>query len=241
MSCFRVLDDAQVSICIVGLCVVCVVCIVYCVVNEAKKDAYAVRRWNGGSPKKKRHLNLANGMKTAWFEISHGSQNTVCSETNVCRQEKQKKEEIEQQQRMAIMEIMMRETKGKKAEVGGSVNVGRLIVKKCGSTLKKSTRSKNIYQGGYARDLEKNSVALQALLIVEPKSSEYRREAAVRKGAEELTLRRGEAGGLRTFIDTTNVGDNRWRQLLLDEDWHAICQAIYKGTEGEEWGKLYFK
>ena len=42
-------------------------------------------------------------------------------------------------------------------------------------------------------------------------------EAAVRDGAEELTLRRGEDGGLRTFIDTTNG----WRPPLVDEDWHA--------------------
>ena len=27
---------------------------------------------------------------------------------------------------------------------------------------------------------------------------------------EELTLRRGEEGVLRTFVDTTTVGDNRW-------------------------------
>ena len=26
-----------------------------------------------------------------------------------------------------------------------------------------------------------------------------------------------------------------------DEDWHAVCQAIDKGTEGEEWERLHFK
>ena len=34
-------------------------------------------------------------------------------------------------------------------------------------------------------------------------------QAAVR-GAAELTLRRGEEGGLRSFIDTTDVEENRW-------------------------------
>ena len=81
-------------------------------------------------------------------------------------------------------------------------------------------------------DLQKNSVALP---VVEPKFGEDCTEAAVREAVEELTLRRGEEGGLRTFIDTTNVGDNRWRPPLVDADWHAACQAIYEGSEREEW------
>ena len=27
---------------------------------------------------------------------------------------------------------------------------------------------------------------------------------------------------MRTFIDTTNVGDSRWRPPLVAEDWHAV-------------------
>ena len=50
--------------------------------------------------------------------------------------------------------------------------------------------------------------------------------------ADELTLRRKEEGMLRTSIDTTNEGDNRWAPPLVDEDWYAICQAIFKGVEG---------
>ena len=34
-------------------------------------------------------------------------------------------------------------------------------------------------------------------------------------------------------------GDSR--PPLLDEDWHAIGQVIYKGAEGAEWKNLYFK
>ena len=34
----------------------------------------------------------------------------------------------------------------------------------------------------------------------------------------------------RTFIDTTNVGDTGWEPPLVDDDWHAICQAIYNGV-----------
>ena len=35
-------------------------------------------------------------------------------------------------------------------------------------------------------------------------------EGVVREGAEELTLQRGAEGTSRTFIDSTNVGGNRW-------------------------------
>ena len=35
---------------------------------------------------------------------------------------------------------------------------------------------------------------------------------------------------LRTFIDTTDAGDNRWGPPLVDEDWHAICQAIFQSV-----------
>ena len=66
-------------------------------------------------------------------------------------------------------------------------------------------------------------------------------EAAVGEGAEELTPPRGEEGGLRTFIDTTKVGDCRWGPSLVHEDWHAICQAIFKGIEGEEWERLFLE
>ena len=36
------------------------------------------------------------------------------------------------------------------------------------------------------------------------------------KGVEELTHRRGEEGTLRTFIDTTSVGDSGWGPLLVE-------------------------
>ena len=42
---------------------------------------------------------------------------------------------------------------------------------------------------------------------------------------------------LRTFIDTTDVGDSGWGPLVIDEDWHATCQAIFQGVEGSEWEK----
>ena len=60
-------------------------------------------------------------------------------------------------------------------------------------------------------DLEKCSVALR---VVEPKSRSCA-EAAVREGAEELTLRRGEEGGAAHLPSTTRTretrdGDHGW-------------------------------
>ena len=26
---------------------------------------------------------------------------------------------------------------------------------------------------------------------------------------------------------------------LVDADWYAFCQALYKGIEGEEWAEMY--
>ena len=76
--------------------------------------------------------------------------------------------------------------------------------------------------------------------MMKPKFTTYFPDAAVREGADELALRAAE-GVLRSFMDTTNVGDKRWEPALADGDWHAICLAIYKGVEGAEWETIYCK
>ena len=73
---------------------------------------------------------------------------------------------------------------------------------------------------------------LASLSVVEPKFFTADLLVAVlREGADELIMRREEEGMLRTFIDTSNVRDNRWGPPLVDEDWHALCQAIFNGVE----------
>ena len=83
-------------------------------------------------------------------------------------------------------------------------------------------------------DLEKNS---EAIKVVGPNFDKETFPDAVQEGVDELTLRRGEEGVLRSIINTTS-GD-REGPPLADEDWHASL-PIYKGVEGAAW-ELYCK
>ena len=69
--------------------------------------------------------------------------------------------------------------------------------------------------------------------------SEAFRGAVIREGADELAWRAEEVGMQRAFIDTKHVELERWGPPLVDADWHAFCQAIYKGTEEKSWEELY--
>ena len=53
----------------------------------------------------------------------------------------------------------------------------------------------------------------------------------IRGGADEVALRAQEEG---TFIDSSNVGDQRWVPPSVDAEWHAFCQAIFQGVESDE-------
>ena len=72
-----------------------------------------------------------------------------------------------------------------------------------------------------------------------PKGSEGCPEVTVRERKDELTLRAEEVErGRHTSMSTTQK--RRGAVLpLVDYDWYAFCQALYKGIEGEDWGELY--
>ena len=74
---------------------------------------------------------------------------------------------------------------------------------------------------------------------IKPQFRDASPEAAIREGADELTLRAEEVGSLRTFIDTTHI--ELERSPLVDADWHAFCRAIHKGIEGKEWEVLQYQ
>ena len=53
----------------------------------------------------------------------------------------------------------------------------------------------------------------------------------VRESPDELTLRAGEVGPL---INVDHIEQERWSPPLVDADWYAFCQALYKGKDWEE-------
>ena len=61
----------------------------------------------------------------------------------------------------------------------------------------------------------------------------------VRESPEDLTLRANEVGTWKSCINVDHIAKERWGPPLVDADWHAFCQAIYKGIQGGDWEELY--
>ena len=62
---------------------------------------------------------------------------------------------------------------------------------------------------------------------------------SIREDPEKLTLRTEEVRSEKSCINVDHIAQDRWRTPLADADWHAFCQAIYKGIEGRDWEELY--
>ena len=88
-----------------------------------------------------------------------------------------------------------------------------------------------------AGDLRRGTISVR---VKKPLFSETFPEAAITEGADELTLRAYDVGTQRAFIDTEHIEFERWGPPLVDADWHAFCQAIYKGIEVKEWEELCY-
>ena len=98
------------------------------------------------------------------------------------------------------------------------------------ASLKESHQARHEDEAVKIGDLEKNS---EAIKVVRPKfNKEILPGAIIRERVGDLTLRTGRAGMLRTFINTIRVEVGRWGPPVVDEDWHAVCQAICMGVEG---------
>ena len=54
-----------------------------------------------------------------------------------------------------------------------------------------------------------------------------------------LTPRAVEVGTSKALINADHIEQERWCPLLVDADWYAFCQALYKGIEGENWEEMY--
>ena len=58
------------------------------------------------------------------------------------------------------------------------------------------------------------------------------------EGPEQLTLGAEEVGTQKSCINVDHIAQERWGPPFVDADWHAFCQANYKGIEGKDWEDL---
>ena len=72
-----------------------------------------------------------------------------------------------------------------------------------------------------------------------PKGEEGCPEVLVRESPDELLLRADEVGTWKSCINVDFITKERWGPPVVDADWHAFCQALYKATEGEDWEELF--
>ena len=84
----------------------------------------------------------------------------------------------------------------------------------------------DIHEAMQIGELKKNS---EAIKVVRPDVDRaIFPNAITQERVDELTLRAGEAGSLRAFINTANMEIGRCGPPLVDEDGHASQQAIHK-------------
>ena len=75
--------------------------------------------------------------------------------------------------------------------------------------------------------------------VRKPKVPEGGSDVIVRESPDELTLRAEEVKTSKALINVDHIEPERWGPLLVDADWYAFCQALYKGIEGEDWEEMY--
>ena len=64
-----------------------------------------------------------------------------------------------------------------------------------------------------------------------PKGSKGCPEVTIKEIPDELTLRAEEVGTWKSYINVDHTEKERWCPPLVDYDWYASCQALYKGIE----------
>ena len=48
-----------------------------------------------------------------------------------------------------------------------------------------------------------------------------------------------EVNTSKALILVNHIKPERWSPPLVDADWYAVCQALYKGIEGKDWEEMY--
>ena len=81
---------------------------------------------------------------------------------------------------------------------------------------------RNFIEVGYLKE------GTRPFLVQRPRSEEGGLEVSISEGPEEI-----DAESRRSW---DHIAQDRWRPPLVDADWHAFCQAIYKGgIQGRDW------
>ena len=65
--------------------------------------------------------------------------------------------------------------------------------------------------------------------VRKPKALEGGSDVIVTERLDELTLRAEEVNTSKAYIDVNHIKPERWSPPLVDADWYAFCQALYKG------------
>ena len=76
--------------------------------------------------------------------------------------------------------------------------------------------------------------------VRKPKVPDGCTEVIVRENSDELTLRAEKVGMSKALVNVNHIQQERWGPPLVDADWCAFCQALYKGIEGEDWEDMYY-
>ena len=83
--------------------------------------------------------------------------------------------------------------------------------------------------------LERYAKATGTFKVRKPKAPEGSSDVIVRESPDEWTLRAEEVNTSNALINVDRVELERWSPPLVDADWCAFSQALYKGIEGEDW------
>ena len=75
--------------------------------------------------------------------------------------------------------------------------------------------------------------------VRKPNVPEEGSDVTIRESPEEPTSRAEAVNTLKAYIDVDHIEQERCCPPLVDAGWHAFCQALYKGIEGEHWGEMY--
>ena len=81
--------------------------------------------------------------------------------------------------------------------------------------------------------LERHVEARELFKVRKPKAPEGGSDVdALTLGAEEVVTS-------KALIDVNHIEPQRWGPPLVEADWYAFCQALYKGIDGEDWEEVY--